>query len=148
MYLRSKFDTHQLSIGEDLPTVKNLNNQSILSVDDLKWIFAVKDHRVKWHYDRYYGAEGEPTDSTLVQIFFPIMRQHDAWSDAIYEVYHDPFSNRSDNKTMFEWLWRAIELWCLHVKTSWLDDHAPINWRTIIQIERNKTARRCNHEER
>lgn len=113
-------------------------NKQLISEEELKWILAIKDNKVEWHYNHYYGEmEDEPSKPTLVTILFHMMRTTGGWTEGIYDVYLSPSIRAVEKKNLYEWLWDAIEAWCIGVTVHWLNEHGPKNWREIADKERS-----------
>lgn len=114
------------------------NNKQKIDTDELKWIIAIKDNRIEWHYEKYYGDADDLNAATLVDILFPLMVKTGAWKDAIEGLYYQSFIERNEKNYLKEWLWKAIKLWCNRVTVKWLNENAASNWRDIVEEDRHE----------
>lgn len=123
--------------------IRKEDDKTLIDEYELKWIFAVKDNKVQWHYNEYYGSEeGEPSKSTLVSILYYMMWKTGGWTTGIHRVYHNPAVKVVEKRNLYEWLYDVIVAWCKNVTVEWLDENGPINWREIVEAERSIPERR------
>lgn len=109
-----------------------------LDMHEVEWIFAMKDDKAKAFYNKYYGAyyEDEPSKSTIVALFRPIIHKTNSWSDIfnVLDLNRTWFEVSQDKKemTLDEWLYLAINSWCIRTSVHWVDKHAPKDWRKAV----------------
>lgn len=126
-----------------------------LTKDDVLWIFAVKDGRIKEHYERNYGVyDGEPRDSTLYSITRSIVDKTNAWQRVIFNIEMNKIVIQIIEQTRIkketgvflylneinlgfeQWMWRGMSSFFTQIDRDWLYEHAPKEWEEWVDEER------------
>jgi len=127
-----------------------------LTKEELLFIFAVKDGRIKEHYELYYGAyKDEPTADTLQSISYPIIQKLNMWDKVFLELHLNKMlmrmtqSKKKEEMTgqkfgvlevepsLEEWLWYGISYSFMALKRDFLNNVYP-GWEKLVREDRDR----------
>ena len=117
--------------------------RSLLTKDEVLWLFAVKDGCTKYHYNLHYGVyEDQPSEYNIVSILNQLMSKHEAWNRAIQLLWMDKYMyqaiRKKDQMYLHEWLFLAIQDWAIHLDVYWFYERVGEDWEDWVDEAREQ----------
>jgi hypothetical protein len=116
--------------------------------EELLWIFAYKDGKVKEYYEEHYGVyDGEPSAGTLCSILSQIVDRRDDWKQLMHLLRGSTSMKRMLIKengtykepTLEEWIVYGFGVWAIHVTRNMINEWYGSNkWEEVVRKERAK----------